>query len=703
MKRIIRWGVDNSPAVNTVMIGVLLVGMVSMLSMRREVFPEFDLEIILVSVPYPGASPDEVEQGICQKIEEAVRSIDGIKKQTAVAQEGSGFLVLELEANTDVQKTLNDVRSEIDRIPSFPELAEDPETKQLTLREPAIRVAVMGPREDSLQNELLLREVAEKVRSDLLQLPSVSQANIEGSREYQIDVEIPEDRLRKYDLSLQEVAARIRGENLELPGGSIKTRNQELLLRGKNKRLRGDEIDDIPLITQPNGVVLSVSDLGTVRDAFEDVTSISEVNGQPALVITVDRTKSEDLLAMVDEVKDYAESASVPAGFELTTFADRSIEVRDRMDLLIRNGLQGLALVFLMLTIFMNLRLSFWVALGIPIAVLGAGGVLLYCGQTLNMLSMFAFLMALGIVVDDAIVIGENIFTHRQEGMPGVQAAITGTLEVLPSVLASVTTTIIAFTPLLFVSGVMGKFIAVMPVAVIAMLCISLVESTFILPCHLAHSGGDNALLRFYRWHSNRPIAWQLIVGIVLTATAILLVHGAYPFALSTELPPARITMIAGAVRIVLAVMLASIVVAYPLLRFTGFVEWMQEKSAQALSFAVERWYVPHLHWSVRHPAIVICASLSLAVASCALVTSGKTPFIIFPKTDNNQIQARVTFPDGTPASVTDAATKKLMDAILRLDERYVAQRTIDYCDEQATCRTCHDVGPHGARYTDDR
>jgi multidrug efflux pump subunit AcrB len=278
MKRIIRWGVENSPAVNTVMIGVLLVGLISMLSMRREVFPEFDLEIILVTVPYPGASPDEVEQGICQKIEEAVRSLDGIKKQTAVAREGAGFLMLELEANSDVQKTLNDVRSEVDRIPSFPELAEDAEIKQITLRESAILLAVIGPGETSLANELQLRQVTEDIRNGLLQLPAVSQAKIEGSREYQIDVEISEDRLREYGLTLQEVATRIRRENLELPGGRLKTRNQELLLRGKNKRLRGEEIAKIPLITQPNGVVLSVADLGTVHDGFEDVTAIRVFN-----------------------------------------------------------------------------------------------------------------------------------------------------------------------------------------------------------------------------------------------------------------------------------------------------------------------------------------------------------------------------------------------------------------------------------------
>ncbi len=523
MNRVVRWAVANSPAVNTVMCGILLMGLVSMFTMRREVYPEFELDLILVSVPYPGASPDEVEQGICQKIEEAVRSLEGIKKQTSIAQEGTGFLVLELQAGIDVQKILNDVRSEIDRIPSFPELAEDHKVEQITLREPAIRVAVLGPQVSDLDSELQLREITETIRDDLLQLPAVSQANILGARDYQIDVEVSEDRLRSYGLTLEEVANKIREENVEMPGGKLKTPNQQVLVRGKNKRLYGEQIAQIPLVTHSSGVVLTVGDLGTVRDAFADTTAISTVNGRPAMRVSMDRTQSEDLLKMVDAVKRYVATASVPPGYELLTYADRSIEVRDRMNLLIKNGFQGLVLVFLMLTIFMNLRLSFWVALGIPIAVLGSGIILLYFGQTLNMLSMFAFLMALGIVVDDAIVIGENIYAHRQRGDDGVTAAINGTLEVLPSVVASVTTTMIAFSPLLFVSGVMGKFIAVMPVAVIAMLVISLFESMIILPCHLAHSGGDNLLIRTFERHAQRPIAWQTLIGLTLAVPIYLL------------------------------------------------------------------------------------------------------------------------------------------------------------------------------------
>ena len=673
MKRVIRWAVDSSPAVNTVMCGVLLLGFASMFMMRREVFPEFSLDIILVSVPYPGASPDEVEQGICQKIEESVRSIEGIKKQTAVAQEGSGFLVLELQTGVDVQKILNDVRSEIDRIPSFPVLAEDHKVEQITLRESAIKVAVQGPELAGVDAELELREVTERIREDLIQLPAVSQANILGSREYQIDVEVSEDRLRTYGLTLQDVAAKIREENIEMPGGKMKTPNQEVLVRGKNKRLYGHDIAQIPLVTKESGVVLTVGDLGSVSDAFTDDTAISYVNGRPALVISMDRTQSEDLLKMVDEVKRYADTATVPPGYNLVAFGDRSLEVRDRMNLLMKNGMQGLVLVFLMLTVFMNLRLSFWVALGIPIAVLGSGIFLLYFGQTLNMLSLFAFLMALGIVVDDAIVIGENIFSHRQKGDGPIEAAINGTLEVIPSVAASVTTTIIAFSPLLFVSGVMGKFIAVMPVAVIAMLVISLFESMIILPCHLAHSGGDNALLRLFQRHAERPLIWQLMVGVVLTALTLLLVDRILPIVMYSGTRPSAPVLMLGWAGIGIAVGLMSYVAAYPVLRLGDLFALLQRRTDRFLTSFIDRYYHSALALSIRHPLAVSCVAISVALASCSLVASGKTPFIVFPKTDQNQIQALVTFPDGTPANVTDAATRQMMDAILAVDREYSA------------------------------
>ena len=585
------------------MVALLVIGGLSLLMMRREEFPVFELEIITVTVAYPGASPEEVEEGICLKIEEAVRSIDGIKKQTSVASEGMGSLVLDLESNVkDVQKVLAEVRSEIERLPSFPELADDPEIQQITMRNPSIRVTVLGPESADPEAELKLRNVAEGVRDEILSLKKISQASLQGARDFQIDVEVSEEKLREHGITLKDVAAILRSENIELPGGLLKADSEHVLLRGKNKRLSGEEIARIPLLTDPNGLVIYVGDLANVKDQFTDTVAISRVNGQPGLVISIDKTNSEDLLEIVSEVKKFVSEKTMPAGYSLSTWQDKSLIVKGRMELLGRNGLQGLLLVFLMLAIFLEIRLAFWVAMGIPISVLGACAILIQIDQTLNMLSMFAFLMALGIVVDDAIVIGENIYAHRQQGKPLRQAAIDGTYEVFPSVVGSVATSIIAFIPLLFVSGVMGKFIGVMPVTIIAMLAISLFESVLILPGHLAHHDG---------WFFKT-------IGLIL----------------------------------------------FPLQPIVKFFAWLNTKSAAVLDVVVERFYRPILLASIKFPAIAISAAMAVLIVSVGVVVFGVLPFVIFPKLDKNDIQARIVFQDGTPKAITDAATQRMEDAL---------------------------------------
>ena len=605
MKSIIRWATRNAPAMNTLMITTLIVGIASMVMMRREMFPEFELDILLVSVPYPGASPAEVEEGICQKLEEAVRSVDGIKRQTAIAQEGAGYLVLELQAGTNAQKALNEVRSEVDAIPSFPELAEEPDVKELTYRIPAIRVGVIGEDSDDPEARWRLRELAEKVRDDLLMLPSVSQADVLGARDYQIDVEIPESQLRRHGLTLQQVAGILRRQNIELPGGTMRTPGQDVLLRGKNKFEVGAEIAKLPVLDDPGGDVITVGKLGHVRDGFEDSYFSCRINGQPGLVVSVNRTKSEDLLAMAKDVRDYVDTHTFQ-GYRLSYWEDRSVDVQDRMNMLVRNGLQGLILVFIVLAIFLDLRLAFWVALGIPVSVFGAGAVLLATGQTLNMLSMFAFLVALGIVVDDAIVIGENIYKHREMDKNPVRAAIDGTYEVLPSVFASVMTTVIAFVPLMFVAGVMGKFFAVMPLAVIAMLVISLVEATFILPCHLSHV--ESPIFRFF---------W---------------------------------------------------IVLFPFRGFVALFHWLSDRSNRILQLFISKTYLPTLVWSIQRPWTVIAVAISLLLIVGGCIRAGIIPFVAFPKLDARSIEARVTFPDGTPGEITNRATEMIDEALSRTD-----------------------------------
>lgn len=618
MKEAIRWAVKNGAGINVVVATVLMAGLGCFWIMRRETFPEFQLEIILVSVPYPGATPDEVESGICQKIEEGIQAISGIKKVTSVCREGSGFTLAELNSSVkDPQRVLSEIRSAVDRISVFfPERSEKSTVEQITFRSSAIQVAVLGPEQlgvgqDRREAELRLRDYAETVREQLLELPSVSQVQIQNAKPYQIDVEVDENALRKYGLTLAQVAQTLRRENIELPSGQLKSEGQEILLRGKNKRELGEEIQKLPVITKSNGVVLRVEDIGKVQDGFDDVTAITEVNGRPAINLTVQRTSDEDLIRIADDVKALIAKTRPPEGFGLETWGDESAIVRDRLEMLRSNGIQGAIIVFLLLAMFLNLRLAFWVAMGIPISLMGAGIVLLYMDQTLNMLTMFAFLMAVGIVVDDGIVIGENIYSHRSMGKSFQDAAVDGVSQVLPSVFSSVATTIICFVPLFYVSGVMGKFISAMPAAIIAMLIFSLAEATFALPGHLSHEP-----------HKPKTPLQKLV------------------FAFSIALIPIE-----------------------------RLFDWISVRANAILDRVGEAVFGNLLRLSLRFPLLPISALVLMVCLGIAAVRSGMVPFVFFPELDGTTIIGQVIYPDGTPVAVTSESARRMEAAVRQLSE----------------------------------
>ncbi|MCA9119232.1 MAG: efflux RND transporter permease subunit [Planctomycetaceae bacterium] len=619
MKSMVRWAVDNTPAMNVAMIALLAAGAWCMASLQREFWPYYDLDEIEIRVAYPGASPEEVEEAICEKIESAVASIYGIDEINATASEGSGSVRLILDGGvnqSDVQQILGDVRAAVDQIPSFPLLAEAPVISQRIPNSTVIQIGLMGPNDNSIESALQLRQVAESVRDDLLRLPSISQVELLGVPEFQIDVELREETLRQYGLTLPEVAQIIREENIEIPGGTLRSESQEILLRGSNRSNVGHEIARLPIINTTSGLTLRLSDLGTVRDAFADDTAISRINGRPGIAISINTTRNEDLLEVGRDVYAYIETANVPDGYSMVGYRDRSDDVRDRLALMLKNGWQGLLLVFILLALFLEMRLAFWVAMGIPIALCGAGVVMHFTGQTLNLTSLFAFLIALGIVVDDAIVVGENIYVHQSQGKNFRQAAIDGTLEVMPSVFVSVATTAIAFLPLMFVTGQLGRFTTVLPIAVIAMLLVSLLESVTVLPSHLAHR--DNLFLSVLRW-------------------------------LFTPLQ-------------FLAVVLG----------------YLNRRLSSLLDVFVERFYVPTLRYSLANPALVIALAIGLLVVSSGIVRSGKVPFVVLPQIDSNVLQVLIAYPNGTPASVTDEATTRLETALATVNDELTKQNMTD-------------------------
>jgi multidrug efflux pump subunit AcrB len=483
MNSAIRWMTHNHVAANLLMLVFVIGGLLLGPKVKQEVFPEVSLDWISVTVPYPGAGPEEVEEGILLKIEENLTGVDGIKQIKATAAEGVGRVLVEVQEGMDPDEVLRDVKSEVDRITTFPLDAEEPVIAKLLNRREVISVVVYGE-----LSERSLREWAEAVQDDLLTHPQITQIDLGGVRPYEISIDISEENLRRYQLTLEQVAQGVRRASLDLPGGTLRTRGGEILLRTKERRYFGAEYADIVILTNPDGSQVHLRDIAEVRDTFEETDTAATFDGKPAAMVKVFRVGEQKPTQISEIVKKYVEekATALPPTVQLATWNDTSELFESRMNLLLKNAAIGLVLVFLILGLFLELRLALWVMLGIPIAFFGTLFLMPALGVSINMISLFAFILALGIVVDDAIVVGENVYEHRQFGRPYLQAAVAGTEEVGIPVTFSILTTVAAFLPLVFVSGTMGKFIKVIPLVVITLLLVSLIESLFILPAHLA-------------------------------------------------------------------------------------------------------------------------------------------------------------------------------------------------------------------------
>jgi multidrug efflux pump subunit AcrB len=478
----------NHVAANLLMMVFIVGGLVIGTSVKQEVFPEIDLDVITVTVAYPGAGPEEVEEGIILKLEERLNGVNGIKEMRSRAVEGAGTVTLELMDGEDVDEVLQDVKAEVDRLETLPEEAEQPVIAKVVTRSEVIAVAIYGD-----ASERTLRERAEEVQDELLALPGITQVDLVGVRPYEVSIEVPEETLRSHGLTRERIAARVRDASLDLPAGTVKSRSEEVLLRTKEKRYRGDEYADIVVIDDPGGAEVRLGDIAEVRDTFEDADLYSLFDGKPAAMVLVYRVgdqRPDDISALV---KEYVEEKgrSLPASLGMKTLNDRSEIFQGRKELLIKNALLGLVLVLVILGLFLRLRLAFWVMLGLPVSFLGAMLFMPMFDVSINMISLFAFILVLGIVVDDAIVVGESIYEHRRRGKPYLQAAVDGALEVGGPVVFSILTTVVAFASLFFITGHMGKFIGVIPVIVISVLAVSLVECLYVLPAHLGRGRPD--------------------------------------------------------------------------------------------------------------------------------------------------------------------------------------------------------------------
>ncbi|MDH3197517.1 MAG: efflux RND transporter permease subunit [Candidatus Krumholzibacteria bacterium] len=485
MNRAIAWFCENHVVANLLMALIVAAGILTIPAITTEVFPEVSLDLIQISVRYLGAAPEEVEEGVCVKIEEAVADLEGIKRLTSTASEGSGSVMVELELGADVRELLNDIKARVDAIDTFPEETEKAVIAEVTNQRQVIDVAVSGD-----ADEASLKHVAEMVRDELTQMPGLSQVVVVSSRPYEISIEVSEEALRRYDITFDFVANAVRRSSLDMPGGSIRSEGGEILLRTKGQAYRGREFEALVLLTRPDGSRVLLGDVARVVDGFAETDQSARFTGEPATAVRVFRVGDQNPLDIAKKVKQYVAGAQarVPEGITLTPFNDYSRILKSRLDLMIRNARAGYILVLVILALFLRFRLAWWVSLGIPISFLGAFWLMPSLGVTINLISLFAFIVVLGIVVDDAIIIGENINKRFEAGEKGVAGATAGTIEVAMPVIFGVLTTIAAFAPLLFVAGVMGKFMRVVPIIVIATLVFSLVESLFILPSHLAYS-----------------------------------------------------------------------------------------------------------------------------------------------------------------------------------------------------------------------
>ncbi len=483
MNGLITWFANNHVAANLLMVVIIAAGIMSAASIKQEVFPEVEMDLITIRVPYLGATPAEVEEAVTIRVEEAVQGVNGIKKITSTSSESIGMISLELESNADKRKVLDEVKAEVDRIITFPAETEKPIVTLLEPRMQVLDVVIFGE-----ATERTLKLLAEKIRDDLLALDDITYATIGGTRPFEISIEVSERDLQAYGLTLGAVTRAVQANSMDLPGGSVKTDAGEILVRTKGQRYTGEEFGRIVVITAPDGTEVTLDRIARVKDGFEDVDSASYLDGLPSAMIQVYRTGDQGVLTVTGAAKDYVAGMEnqMPPGIEISTFNDRSLIYKSRMDLLLRNGMAGLTLVFLVLALTLQFRLALWVSLGIGISFLGAFWAIPLFGVSLNMISMFAFIVSLGIVVDDAIVVGENIYSWRERGYSPQKAATKGALEVGLPVTLAVLTTCMAFMPLANVEGMMGKFMYNIPVVVIAILLFSLVESLLILPAHLA-------------------------------------------------------------------------------------------------------------------------------------------------------------------------------------------------------------------------
>ncbi|MCP4702370.1 MAG: efflux RND transporter permease subunit [Gammaproteobacteria bacterium] len=481
----IQWFARHPTASNLLMGAIIILGLMTLPELRKETFPAIANDKVEIRIVYKGATADEVEDAICLRLEEKLESVTDLDEMRCEAKESLGVMTAVMREGAQMMRFLDDINAEVDAIDNFPSQIEPPVIAETGRTDAVVSVAITGP-----EDPVALKAYAEEIKSRLLALPALANVRIKGFSEHQIRIEIPAFRLRQYGLSAAAIANAIKSQSISSPAGRLEGKEEDILLRIDDQRKTVEEFKDLAVISNARGATIRLGDIAAITDRFDREEEKILFNGQRAAILNITKTRVQDILVAFDSIEAFVqqENQRAATGIMLTLTQDRSSVVRDRLNMLVRNGAQGLVLVFLVLYLFFNFRYSFWVSMGLPVSFLGALFLLPMAGVTINMLSMVGLLIGIGLLMDDAIVIAENIASRLAEGDEAMHAAVEGVRQVLPGILSSFATTTLVFGSLIFITGEIGQILRVMPIVLLIVISVSLLEAFWILPSHLGHS-----------------------------------------------------------------------------------------------------------------------------------------------------------------------------------------------------------------------
>ena len=631
MPRLIAWFATNHIAANLLLILIVLAGLSALLTMPQKSFPDIDVPIISVSIPYLGAAPEEVEQGVCIRVEEELDGVEGVKEIRSVANESLCSVTVELFEDADESRALDDVKNRIDALDTLPEETEQPIINLATSIRPVIDLAITGP-----DDERTLKVLGQRVRDEIAALPGITQVSLVNTRPYEISIEVSESDLQRFGLTFSQVAEAVRARAIDLPGGAIKTEDGEILLRTKGQVYWGEEYERLVLLSRPDGSLVYLSDVARVVDGFEDTDQSLRFDGQPAALIRVSRIGSEDILAITGAVMAYLDTSAqaLPEGVKLTVWNDNSRLLEDRLATLLDSARQGFLMVLLLLALFLRPVLAFWVSVGVPVAFMGALYLTNYVGLSIDGISLFGFILVLGIMVDDAIVVGESVHSRQREGGTPLIGSIEGTQRITIPVIFGVLTTICTFLPMLQGVGSSGQIGAVIATVVICCLIFSLIESQLILPAHLGNKQTKTAKGEVY----------LLLVPLMV----IVLLQFSWSTSSFVGLAIALMTVVYALDRLGLTDDPAKRLIAAQS-RFSASIEGLIDGPFRRI---VQR--------ATQARYTTLAMAFAFFLSGVAVFGSGRLPFSFFPPLAADQVIAQLTMPLGTSSEITEQAVRHL-------------------------------------------